>query len=120
MEGDSINTSDVITRDRDWTGESTAFLSPTTIGQCCCVVWAAPNPLPHPHLNSKCKAKYIRKRTTFIEAAMIVRKFAIAANPKKPQKKFLKWFRNLTEIETVTLGRQMVTLAAVWICFAIL
>lgn len=51
---------------------------------------------------------------------MIVRKFAIAANPKKPQKNLLKWFRNLTEIETVTLGRQMVTLAAVWICFAIL
>jgi len=43
----------------------------------------------------------IHKDNVFIETVVIARQFAIAANP-------------------VTLGRQMVTLAAVWISFAML
>jgi len=43
----------------------------------------------------------IQKENVFIETVVIARQFAIAANP-------------------VTLGRQMVTLAAVWISFAML
>lgn len=66
----------------------------------------------------------IPKDNVFIETVVTARQFAIAANPKKPQreekkkkKHLLKCFKNQSEIETVTPGRQMVTLAAVWIKF---